>query len=330
MNQEEFARSLTRAASRHLGGPTRIEDLRPLSGGASAETWHFDALCGDERHELILRLSPPGGKKDKVRLDRQTEARLLKAAEQCGVPVPPILFILDEDDGIGPGYAMQRVEGETIAQKILRGDEYAGARDMMARQCGTILTGIHAVDTDLLPPLKKQAAEAGVKQLYAFYDAFGEKHPVFEFALRWLVDNVPGGTELRLVHGDFRNGNFIVGPEGIRSVLDWELAHLGDPMEDLGWLCVNSWRFGNIDKPVGGFGTREDLFAGYEEAGGMPVDPVSVHFWEVYGTLKWGIVCIVQAFTHLMGAKRSVELAAIGRRTSETEIDLLNLLKERK
>ena len=330
MNQEEFARSLTRAASRHLGGMTIIEDLRPLSGGASAETWHFDALCGDTRHELILRLSPPGGKKDKVRLDRQTESQVLRAVERCAVPVPPIRFILDEDDGIGPGYAMQRVPGETIARKILRDDEYAGARDIMARQCGTILAGIHAVDTDRLPPLKKQPAEAGVKQLYAFYDAFGEKHPVFEFALRWLEDNAPQRTQPHLVHGDFRNGNFIVGPEGIRSVLDWELAHLGDPMEDLGWLCVNSWRFGNIDKPVGGFGTREDLFAGYEEAGGIRVNPASVHFWEVFGTLKWGLVCIVQAFTHLMGAKRSVELAAIGRRTSETQIDLLYLLKERK
>ncbi len=330
MNQEEFARSLTRAASRHLGGTTIIEDLRPLSGGASAETWHFDALCGDTRHELILRLSPPGGKKDKVRLDRQTESQVLRAAERGAVPVPPIRFILDEDDGIGPGYAMQRVPGETIARKILRDDEYAGARDIMARQCGTILAGIHAVDTDRLPPLKKQPAEVGVKQLYSFYDGFGEKHPVFEFALRWLEDNAPQRTAPHLVHGDFRNGNFIVGPEGIRSVLDWELAHLGDPMEDLGWLCVNSWRFGNIDKPVGGFGTREDLFAGYEEAGGIRVNPASVHFWEVFGTLKWGIVCIVQAFTHLMGAKRSVELAAIGRRTSETQIDLLHLLKERK
>jgi aminoglycoside phosphotransferase (APT) family kinase protein len=330
MKQEEFARSLTKAASRHLGEEAVIEDLRPLSGGASAETWHFDALCGKARYELILRMSAPGGKKDNYRLDRETEAQVLKAAERCGVPVPPIHFILDEDDGIGPGYAMERVPGETIARKILRDDEYAEARDIMARQCGTILAGIHAVDTGLLPLLKKQPAEAGVKQLYTFYDIFGEKHPVFEFALRWLEDNAPEQTELSLVHGDFRNGNFIVGSEGIRSVLDWELAHLGDPMEDLGWICVNSWRFGNIDKPVGGFGSREDLFAGYEEAGGIPVNPASVHFWEVFGTLKWGIVCIVQAFTHLMGAKRSVELAAIGRRTSETEIDLLQLLKERK
>ena len=77
------------------------------------------------------------------------------------------------------------------------------------------------------------------------------------------------------MHGDFRHGNLIIGPDGVRAVLDWELAHLGDPMEDLGWICVNSWRFGEIDKPVGGFGTREELFAGYEAAG-RRVDPERV------------------------------------------------------
>ncbi|MBN2284755.1 MAG: phosphotransferase family protein [Deltaproteobacteria bacterium] len=329
MKQEELARILSGAASQHLGETAVIEGLRPLSGGASSEMWSFVALCGDTRHELILRLSPPGGKKDGYRLDRLTEAQVLRAAEQGGVPVPSIRFILNDDDEIGPGYAMQCVPGETIARKILRDDEYARARDIMARQCGTILAGIHAVDTGLLPPLKKQTTEAAVKELYTFLDIFGEKHPVFEFTLRWLQDHLPNQGELRLVHGDFRNGNFIVGPDGIQAVLDWELAHLGDPMEDLGWICVNSWRFGNIDLPVGGFGTREDLFSGYEEAGGVPVDPEAVHFWEVYGTLKWGIACIMQGFTHLLGMKRSVELAAIGRRTSETEIDLLRLLKER-
>ena len=330
MGPEKLAEILTRVASRHLGETAVIEDLRPLSGGASAETWHFDAVCGPARHELILRLSPPGGKKDPHRLDRSTEAKVLKAVQQCGVCVPPICFVLDEDDEIGPGYAMGRIEGETLARKILRDDEYGEARDIMARQCGRILAKIHAVDTGLLPPLQEQPVDKAVELLCAFLDLSGEKQPVFEYALNWLQENFPAQTRPSLVHGDFRNGNFIVGPEGIRAVLDWELAHFGDPMEDLGWICVNSWRFGHIDQPVGGFGSREDLFAGYEEAGGVPVNPEAVHFWEVYGTLKWGIICIMQAYTHLMGLKRSVELAAIGRRTSETQIDLLRLLEQRK
>ncbi len=318
------AAALAAAAEPNLGGPVKIENLAPLSGRASADTWTFDAECSGKRHELILRLSPP--RKDHIRLDRVTEARILALAAEAGVPVPKVFFQVDEAQGLGQGYAMERIAGETIARKILRDEEYAEARKHMARQCGEILHRIHTVDTAKLPPLKEQPAVALIENLYPMYKAFGQELPVFELAFRRLEDHLPAAAELRFVHGDFRNGNFIVGPEGIRAVLDWELAHLGDPMEDLGWICVNSWRFGNIDLPVGGFGLREDLFAGYEEAGGGAVDPEEVRFWEIFGTLKWGLITILQAFTHLGGAKRSVELAAIGRRTSETEIDLVRLL----
>ena len=135
-------------------------------------------------------------------------------------------------------------------------------------------------------------------------------------------------SEVTLVHGDFRHGNLIIGPDGVRAVLDWELAHFGDPMEDLGWVCVNSWRFGEIDKPVGGFGTREELFAGYEAAG-RKVDPDRVKFWEVMGTLRWGIMCCGMMQRFRIGPDHSMERAMIGRRSSETEIDLLRLLAPR-
>jgi aminoglycoside phosphotransferase (APT) family kinase protein len=124
------------------------------------------------------------------------------------------------------------------------------------------------------------------------------------------------------VHGDFRNGNLIVGPEGVRSVLDWELTHIGDPIEDLGWLCANAWRFGG-ELPVGGFGTYDDLIAGYESASGETVDRAALNWWEAAANLSWGVICIAQANTHRSGAVRSVELAAIGRRVCETEWDLL-------
>ena len=152
---------------------------------------------------------------------------------------------------------------------------------------------------------------------------------MFELALRWLRERDPGPSkEVTLVHGDFRHGNLIIGPDGVRAVLDWELAHFGDPMEDLGWICVNSWRFGEIDKPVGGFGSREDLFAGYEEAG-RKVDPDRVMFWEVMGTLRWGIMCCGMMQRFRTGPDHSMERAMIGRRSSETEIDLLRLLAPR-
>ena len=145
----------------------------------------------------------------------------------------------------------------------------------------------------------------------------------------WLKQHDPGPSrEITRVHGDFRHGNLIIGNDGVRAVLDWEIAHLGDPMEDLGWICTNSWRFGEIDKPVGGFGSREDLFAGYEEAG-RKVYPDRVMFWEVMGSLRWGIMCgrMMQRFRN--APDHPMEQAVIGRRPSETEIDLLRLLAPR-
>jgi aminoglycoside phosphotransferase (APT) family kinase protein len=127
------------------------------------------------------------------------------------------------------------------------------------------------------------------------------------------------------VHGDFRNGNLIVGPDGIRAVLDWELAHLGDPLEDLGWLCVKAWRFGS-PLPVGGFGTYDDLIQAYEKASGAAVDRAALRWWEMFGVFKWAVICVLQAQRHLTGGQRSVELAALGRRVAENEWDLLQML----
>ena len=155
---------------------------------------------------------------------------------------------------------MDRVDGETIPRKILRDDAYADARPRLAAQCGEIAARIHSIDPYSLPELPVLGAAAQIDQYRALLDGFGEPHPAFELGLKWLEDRAPAPpAQPSVVHGDFRNGNFIVGPEGIRAVLDWELAHLGDPIEDLGWLCVKSWRFGVPSKLVGGFGEVADL-----------------------------------------------------------------------
>lgn len=117
----------------------------------------------------------------------------------------------------------------------------------------------------------------------------------------------------------------MIGPGGVRAVLDWELAHIGDPMEDLGWICVNSWRFGRIDLPVGGFGTIEDLVSSYEAASGIRPGPAALRWWEIFGTMRWGMIC-AQSLAAYRGDDSTVERAMIARRTSETEIDLLRLI----
>jgi aminoglycoside phosphotransferase (APT) family kinase protein len=224
---------------------------------------------------------------------------------------------------------MERLDGEALPRRILRDAAYDAIRPRLAAECGEILARVHAMDAGALRAAGV-ADEEPVAALRATLDRFDEPRPVFELGLRWLERHRPrpgpGGPVV--VHGDFRHGNLLIAPDGVRAVLDWELVHLGDPMEDLGWLCVRAWRFGGAG-PVGGFGTYEDLFAAYERAGGGPVDPDVVRWWEVVGTLRWGVICMIQAERHLSGRERSVELAAIGRRTVEQEYDLLRLIEDR-
>jgi aminoglycoside phosphotransferase (APT) family kinase protein len=321
---------LSRSVARWCPGATGVTGAAKLSGGASQETWRFDIAHADGNIGAILRRAPKGfGAAPSRAAGLAAEAKLMQLAYEAGLPSPRVLHVLVPEDDLGTGFIMQRVEGETIARKILRDDEFAAARPILARQIGGILAGLHGLPQAKLPELRRMTASKELDEFERDYRSLNWPKPVFELALRWLRDRDPGpSTEVTLVHGDFRNGNLIVGVDGVRAVLDWELAHLGDPMEDLGWVCVNSWRFGEIDKPVGGFGSREELFAGYEAAG-RSVDPARVKFWEVMGTLRWGLMCggMMQRFRE--GPDHSMERAMIGRRASETEIDLLRLLAPR-
>lgn len=309
-----------------------MADAKRLSGGASQETWSFDITHPKGDIGAILRRAPPGyGAAPGRAAGLDAEAVLMQLAHDAGVPSPRVLHVLNAADELGTGFIMQRVAGETIPRKILRDDEFAAARPKLARQCGAILAGIHGLDASGLPQLRRMDAATEIAELQREIDHFGWPRPVFELALRWLHDNDPGPSErVTLVHGDFRHGNLMIGADGVRAVLDWELAHLGDPMEDLGWICVNSWRFGVIDKPVGGFGSYGELFAGYEAASGIKVDANSVKFWEVMGTLRWGVMCVGMMHRFRLGPDHSMERAMIGRRSSETEIDLLRLLAPRR
>jgi len=327
---EDFTNRLEAVLRRGLPGATSLRGLRRLSGGASQETWALETGTHAASLPLILRRSPGGAKEiRKNSLDVETEADVLTRVLAHGVPVPQVRLVLRPGDGLGHGFLMDRVEGESMPRNILRAPSLKEARDKLTNQLGQALAQIHRLPPEALPFLRVASAEQEILYHRDMYAEHGHPHPVFDLAFRWLLDHLPPPGPLSLVHGDFRNGNFIAGPEGLRAVLDWELAHIGDPMEDLGWLCVNSWRFGQIDLPVGGLGTYRELFAAYEKAGGQRVDPARVRFWEVFGTLKWGILCLLMVDTFRHGNDRSVERAAIGRRASETEIDLLRLLAPR-
>jgi aminoglycoside phosphotransferase (APT) family kinase protein len=309
-------------ADARLDPDVAVTGLRRLTGGASRETWAFDvARPGGGLEPLILRRDPPA---DARRDGMTAEALAIRAATRHGVPGPRIVAHSDDPRALeAPYIIMERVEGETLARRILRDDAFAGIRPRLAGLCGEILARIHSIPLDEVPGLRQRDPVAFLR---GRLDRFADASPPFELGLLWLDRHRPAPTPPAVVHGDFRNGNLIVGPSEVHAVLDWEMVHAGDPIEDLGWLCVRAWRFGS-DKPVGGFGEYADLFAAYERAGGRRVDPAVVRWWQVYGTIEWGAGCLEMAWRHLSGEESSIELAAIGRRVWEQEYDLMLLLE---
>ncbi len=303
-----------------------IDNLRVLTGGASRTTWAFDAVTGEQRRSLILRIGPP----DDVHAGMELEARAQAAAAAAGAPVPRILLATDSPAALGnPFLICDEIKGETIVRRIQRPLDAGGqpARADLLRQCARALAAIHRADAGD-PALTN---EDPVAQWRERLDAMGDTTATFEWAFRWLEANRPRKSQPAatvLVHGDYRMGNLIVDGSDLAAVLDWELVHVGDPYEDLAWFCIRAWRFGApASLGAGGLGSIENFLRAYEEAGATTVDRVAFHWWLVLATLRWGVICRYQAERHLSGQFQSVELAAIGRRVCETEWDLLDLLE---
>ena len=299
------------------GTQAEVIAVRPLPGGASRESWDVrvrTAADGDRR--LVLLRDADGRARPGHNV--AVEAAAMTAARVAGVPVAEVY---DHGPGdLGPAYLlMERLDGETIPRRLLRDEAYAAVRPGLARRLGEVLAQIHQVDPDSVPGLPR-VDELG--EVTALYRAFAEPRPALEIGLRWLAEHRPAPAADALVHGDFRTGNLMVGEDGLVGVLDWELAHRGDPRQDLGWLCTKAWRFGSAG-PVGGFGARADLMAGYAAGGGVPPDDQTQRWWELYGTVRWALLCRRQADRYLAQHEPSIELAVLGRRVCEQEWDIL-------
>lgn len=322
--------ALSAALRGRLPGFDRLEACERLSAGASLETYKLDAIVEDAPRRMALRRSQGGSLAMAESSGLAVEAKLLAAAAFADVPVPRLLALLEPTDGVGWAVLTEWLDGETLGPRIARSPRFETARKTLARQCGETLARLHAIDLDrsgLRTHLRVLTPEAAVRETYSSYRSLDCPQPVIDFTARWLCENLPPPRPLALVHGDFRNGNLMVSPElGLVGVLDWELAHIGDPMRDLGWLCTRSWRFG-APSPVGGFGAHKDLFAGYQAVTGRPVDADAVAFWEVFGSFWWSVTCLSMARAAETGnAGPGPERPMIGRRSSEGQIDCLNVL----
>ncbi len=314
----------------------KVQNLAKMSGGVSHEMWAFDATLqsGAQRtsRKLVLRLDPTH---EETYTGRRGEFMVMRAAHREGIPVPEVLWLCEDPAVLGaPFFVMEFVTGETIARRLLRDECYAHARERVAEQMAEILARIHRIDVarhglEFLPAPTGSAALTEILRYQEIYREFAvdEPRPVLDLAIRWLLEHRPSRETRGVIHGDYRLGNVVYGPEGVRAVLDFEGAHLGDPMEDLGWMVLRPWRYGEEHRPVAGLASREVFYAAYERASGVPVDPETVRFWEIYGNFRWGIVIMRDARIYRQWRLPSIELASIGRRIAETELELLNLMR---
>jgi aminoglycoside phosphotransferase (APT) family kinase protein len=286
---------LASVLARRIDGCQGLLSCERLSAGASQETYRIRVTTHTGEKTLAMRRAPAGAEAPHSGYPGlATEAKLMRAARAAGVPEPDVLWVLLPEDGLGDGFIMEWLEGETLGARIVR--------------------------------LSRISPEQYVQATWQRYQALSTPQPMIDFSARWLLEHLPPMLEPTLVHNDFRNGNIMVSDAGVVAVLDWEIAHIGDPMRDLGWICTNSWRFGRSELPVGGFGSYADLFRGYERQSGKRVDPDHVKFWEIFGSFWWACSSLSMAQHYRTGPDKTVERPAIGRRSSECQVDCVNLL----
>lgn len=336
---------LEETLTQRSGGTVTVHALTPLSGGACQDNFRVELSFANgplaqgaegSPRRMVLRSDARQSLGGSIR--RRDEFAVIGAAVQAGVRTPPAHYLCEDLLREGAdAYLLEWRDGEAIGRRVLRNEDLAAAREALPDELSESLARVHSVVPSKHPDLRLDQfgdtlGEGAVASALGFLrrglDQMKEPHPALELVLRWLRENpAPGSDEVTLVHGDFRTGNFLVAPKGLTAVLDWEFAHWGTPVEDLGWLCVRDWRFGRLDRPAGGFATRARMVHAYQRASGRTVDARAVHWWEVMGNARWAVGSVQQGERYLSGDESDLELIAIARRAVEMEYEALRLIE---
>jgi aminoglycoside phosphotransferase (APT) family kinase protein len=309
--------ALQPALSELFGREVEISEPVLLAGGASKEAWAVDA---DGTRLLVRRAAASVIHRHTLSL--RDELSVLEAAHEAGVKAPRPYGYIPELAG-REAFVMERLEGETIGRRIVQKDELARARSALPVQMAEELAKIHAIPAGRVSFLR----ESRLGQMEDELTEVDESHAAIELGLLWLRANRPPARPPVFAHGDYRVGNLVVGDDGLVGVLDWEFAHLDDPVRDLAFSLVRAWRFGVPEKRLGGVGDVGPYLDRYNELTGFDVRPEELDYWELAGNVAWAIGCLTQMQRHLTGLDRSIELAILGRLGAEVEYEIVNLLE---
>lgn len=332
-DQQHLLDALRDFLSQQSGQTVSIHQARPLAGGASRDSWWLDVSLGEAQRALVMRADTATQMFDEA-LTREEEFRVMRAAHEAGVKVAPMRYLCTDDRVIGYSFfIMDAMPGISIGRKVVHQPELAAARARLPEQMAEQLALIHRLDAASLPFLRPPhagltPAETVVAQTYAILDQLGVKNPAWEWTLRWAKNHAPTPDALTVIHGDFRLGNMLVTEAGLSAVIDWEFAHIGDPNEELAYPCMRDWRFGQGQLRFGGIADRETFLQAYERHSGRTVNRAAVDWWEIMGNIRWGVICLSQANRHLSGEEPSVELASLGRRSAEMQLEALRLIEQ--
>jgi aminoglycoside phosphotransferase (APT) family kinase protein len=315
-----------------------ISDLQQIHGGASRETYRlklrYRADGREVRRGVILRRDPPTSLID---TERALEYRTYAAVYPTEVPVPEPLVLEEDPRYLDHAFSlMAEIPGCETAIALFGTPHYAGLREKIGRAKWSILGKLAALDVATLGAgdfMEVPSVASCAMREVDYWEAVIDKdamlpQPIAKAAIRWLRRNVPPpAKKLALVHGDYRSGNFLFDPNGdIRGVLDWEMAHLGDPLEDVAWACLRCWRWAG-DGRIGGLLPRAEFYRRYEEAGGASGEEEAVRFWEVLGNCKMAIISLTGARSYASGLSCDSIHAFTAYLVPEIELEVLRLIE---
>ncbi len=311
----------------------QIESCERLSGGAIQENWLLKARLSSgswqAERRWVLRTDAPSSVA--VSMDRAQEFAVLQAVHQAGVKAPEPLWLCRDTQVIGRDFfVMQALGGTASGHRLTTDPALEPTRAALCRELGDSLALLHRITPehpalDFLPAVDADPVQASIDQYRCYLDALPGSHPVIEWGLRWCELNRPAPVPSRLIHRDYRTGNYMVDRGRLEGVLDWEFTGWGDPREDIGWFTARCWRFARPDRLAGGVGELDDFLDGYAAVSGYRPGAEELRFWQLMAHLRWAVVALQQAQRHLTGQQTSLELALTGRMVPELEHEILIL-----